>query len=549
MKKHLSLTGTAAALCLLLAGCSTMTKVGETDRQIQQVEGQANQHMATLQQGGVVRDLSSQWINPVPLGGQGNTAEQLPPCAVAINRPGNVSLAEISAFISQRCHLPVVVTPDAQAMLQPAAGGGGGKTESISGSIPPPDAGGMVPLSVLGGTGMGGGTARAVSGGASLQGVLWQGALSGLLDNITTRLGLSWRYEQGHIAIFYLDTRTFPVLFMDSTASFSSKTLSGTTTSGGSNGGDSSGGISGDNNTSQTTEMSIKSSLYADVSGTVKSMLTPGSGRMNLSAGVLTVTDTPRVLDAIGHYLDDRNKELNRQVVLNVQVYSVEKRNQDQLGIDWNAVFNSGSVGLSLGNGFTGASADALNGGLTILDGKGKGSSAFIKALAEQANVSVMTSASSMTTNLSAVPIQVALQQDYADNVSTDNTANVGSTTSITKSTITTGFNMTVLPYLLPASSQMELQFAINMSDDPTMRDFKSGDTSIELMKTRLKTFTQRVIMKSGQTLVLSGYQQLSNTADHQGVGSYTFFGLGGGANSEKNKTQLVILITPVILG
>lgn len=548
MKKHLSLTGTAAALCLLLTGCTTLTKVNQTDRQIQDTENQANRHMTTLQQGGVVRDLSSQWINPVPLGGQGTTAETLPPCAVAINRPGTVSLADISAFISQRCHLPVVVTPDAQAILQPAAGGGG-KTESMSGSIPPPDAGGMVPLSVLGGAGSGGGPARTVSSGASLQGVLWQGGLSGLLDNITTRLGLSWRYEQGHIAIFYLDTRTFPVLFMDSTASFSSKTLSGTTTSAGSNGGDSGGGISGDNNTSQTTEMAIKSSLYADVSGTVKSMLTPGTGRMNLSAGVLTVTDTPRVLDAIGHYLDDRNKELNRQVVLNVQVYSVEKRKQDQLGIDWNAVFNSGSVGLALGNTFTDASSDSLNGGLTILDGKGKGSSAFIKALAEQANVSVMTSASSMTTNLSAVPIQVALQQDYADNVSTDNTANVGSTTSITKSTITTGFNMTVLPYLLPKSSQMELQFAINMSDDPTMREFKSGNSAIELMKTRLKTFTQRVIMKSGQTLVLSGYQQLSNTADHQGVGSYTFFGLGGGANSERNKTQLVILITPVILG
>ncbi|EKS6646035.1 PilN family type IVB pilus formation outer membrane protein, partial [Enterobacter hormaechei] len=388
-----------------------------------------------------------------------------------------------------------------------------------------------------------------VSSGAGLQGVLWQGALGGLLDNITTRLGLSWRYEQGHIAIFYLDTRTFPVLFMDSVSGFSSRTINGTTTSGGSSGGDAGGGISGDANTSQSSEMSIKSSLYADVSGSVKSMLTPGTGRMNLSAGVLTVTDTPRVLDAIGHYLDDRNRELNRQVVLNVQVYSVEKRNQDQLGIDWNAVLNSSSVKLSLGNTFSGAADDALNGGLTILDGRGKGSGAFIKALAEQANVSVMTSASSMTTNLSSVPIQVALQQDYADNVSTDSTANVGSTTSITKSTITTGFNMIVLPYLLPASSQMELQFAISMSDDPTMREFTSGDTSIELMKTRLKTFTQRVIMKSGQTLVLSGYQQLSNTADRQGVGSYTFFGLGGGAKSEKNRTQLVILITPVILG
>ncbi|HEJ7033253.1 TPA: PilN family type IVB pilus formation outer membrane protein [Serratia marcescens] len=543
MKKHLPLTGVAATLCLLLSGCAPLERIDKIDNRVSRDETQADKHLHALKQGSVVRDLTSQWINPYPLNAQPGGNSLLPPCAVAINRPGSITLAEVSAFISKRCRLPVVVTPDAQAILAPT----GGKTEQISGPIPAPDPNGLVPLAAMGGS-----SARAtpvVSGGTALRGVFWQGELGGLLDNVTTRLGLSWRYEQGRIAIFYLDTRTFPVMFMDSKASFGSKTVSGTTSSMGATGDSSGGGLSGDSNTSQATEMEIKSSLYEDVTNTIKSMLTPGTGRMNLSAGVLTVTDTPRVLEQIGRYLEDRNKELNRQVVLNVQVYSVEKRTQDQYGINWNAVFNSGSVGLSLTNGFTGAASDALNGGVSILDGKGAGTKAFIKALSEQANVSVMTEASSMTTNLSAVPIQVALQQDYASNVTTENTANVGSSSSITKSTITTGFNMTVLPFLMPQSPKMQLQFAINMSDDPTMRTFTSEKTSVELMKTRLKTFTQRVIMQSGQTLVLSGYQSLNNTANRQGVGSFRFFGLGGGANGENNKTMLVILITPVILG
>ncbi|HAT4985424.1 TPA: PilN family type IVB pilus formation outer membrane protein [Serratia marcescens] len=543
MKKHLPLTGLAATLCLLLSGCAPLERIDKIDNQVSRDENQADKHLHALKKGSVVRDLTSQWINPYPLNAQPGGNSLLPPCAVAINRPGSITLAEVSAFISKRCRLPVVVTPDAQAILAPT----GGKTEQISGPVPAPDPNGLVPLAALGGSSAH--AAPVVSGGTALRGVFWQGELGGLLDNVTTRLGLSWRYEQGRIAIFYLDTRTFPVMFMDSKASFGSKTVSGTTSSMGATGDSSGGGLSGDSNTSQATEMEIKSSLYEDVTNTIKSMLTPGTGRMNLSAGVLTVTDTPRVLEQIGRYLEDRNKELNRQVVLNVQVYSVEKRTQDQYGIDWNAVFNSGSVGLSLTNAFTGAASDALNGGVSILDGKGAGTKAFIKALSEQANVSVMTEASSMTTNLSAVPIQVALQQDYASNVTTENTANVGSSSSITKSTITTGFNMTVLPFLMPQSPKMQLQFAINMSDDPTMRTFTSEKTSVELMKTRLKTFTQRVIMQSGQTLVLSGYQSLNNTANRQGVGSFRFFGLGGGANGENNKTMLVILITPVILG
>ncbi|TLI63102.1 PilN family type IVB pilus formation outer membrane protein [Escherichia sp. E1130] len=543
MKKHLPITGLAAALCLLVSGCAPLERIDKIDNQVSANEKQADKHLQALKNGSVVRDLTSQWINPYPLNSQAGNHNMLPPCQVAINRPGNITLAEVSAYISKRCKIPVVVTPDALAMMVPT----GGKTEQMSGPIPAPDPNGMLPLASLGNTPAR--TAPAATTGNVLKGLFWQGEVSGMLDNVTTRLGLSSRYENGRIAIFYLDTRTFPVMFMDSKASFGSKTVSGTTSSMGATGDSSGGGLSGDSNTSQSTEMEIKSSLYEDVSSTIKAMLTPDTGRMNLSAGVLTVTDTPRVLEQIGRYIDDRNKELNRQVVLNVQVYSVEKRTQDQFGIDWNAVFNSSSVGLSLTNAFTGAASDALNGGVSILDGKGAGTKAFVKALSEQANVSVMTEASSMTTNLSAVPIQVALQQDYASNVTTENTANVGSSSSITKSTITTGFNMTVLPFLMPQSPKMQLQFAINMSDDPTMRTFTSDSTSVELMKTRLKTFTQRVIMQSGQTLVLSGYQSLNNTANRQGVGSFRFFGLGGGADGEKNKTMLVILITPVILG
>ncbi|MFQ6283713.1 PilN family type IVB pilus formation outer membrane protein [Yersinia enterocolitica] len=545
MNIQLPLTGLAAALCLLLTGCAPLERIDKTDTQILKNEKQADRHLNAIKNGAVVRDLSSQWINPNPLNAAPGSNILLPPCAVAINRPGSITLAEVSAFISKRCRLPVVVTPDAQAVLAPT---GGGKTEQLSGPVPTPDPTGMLPLAALGG-----GSARpvqSITSNTALRGVFWEGELGGLLDNVTTRLGLSWRYEEGRIAIFYLDTRTFPVNFMDSKAGFASKTVSGTTssmgTSGGSGGG---GGLSGDSNTSQSTEMEIKSNLYEDVSNTIKSMLTPGVGRMNLSAGVLVVTDTPRVLEQIGRYINDRNKELNRQVVLNVQVYSVEKRTQDQLGLDWNAVFNSGSVGLSLTNAFTGAASNALSGGVSILDGKGEGSKTFIKALSEQANVSVMTEASSLTSNLSAVPIQVALQQDYASNVTTENTANVGSSSSITKSTITTGFNMTVLPFLVPQSPKLQLQFSINMSDDPTKRTFVSNNTSVELMKTRLKTFTQRVIMQSGQTLVLSGYQSLGNTSDREGVGSSRLFAFGGGASGENSKTMLVILITPVILG
>ncbi|EAR9310511.1 TPA_asm: PilN family type IVB pilus formation outer membrane protein [Salmonella enterica subsp. enterica serovar Typhimurium] len=539
MRKTLS----ALAILCLLSGCSTLDRIDAVGKQASNDEKITSQHLQKMKSGEVVRELPSQWINPIPLNARGNDRERLPSCLIQINRPGVISVNDISALITRTCHLTVVLTPDARQVTQAS-----GPTEQIKGPLPAPDANGMLPLAQMGNT-VATPVPRAGSE-ATLRGVYWKGALDGFLDNITTRLGLSWRYEEGRIVIYYLDTRNFPVLFMDSQAGFTSKTVSGTTSSTGSSGGGSSGGISGDNNTSQSTDMAIKSNLYGDVSATVKAMLTPGVGRMNLSAGVLTVTDTSRVLSQIGRYIDDRNRELNRQVVLNVQIYSVESRRSDQLGIDWDAVLSLGSVKATFTNAFTNANDAIASGGAMIVDGKGAGTKALVKALSEQGNVSVATQSSSLTTNLSAVPIQVALQQDYISDVTSEQTANVGSSVSSTRSTITTGFNMTVLPYLMPASSSMQLQFSVNMSDDPTMRTVPQGEkSSVELMKTRLKTFTQRVNMKSGQTLILSGYEQLNNTADHQGVGSPRFFGLGGGSSGTKNRTQLVMFVTPIILG
>lgn len=536
MKKTL----TALAMACLLAGCSTLDRIDSLGKQVSETENTTTKHLQTLKSGNVVRELPSQWINPVPLNAKGRDRERLPACLIPINRPGAISLNDISAFITRTCNISVVLTPDARQITQE-----GGATEQIKGSLPAPDANGMMPLAQMGGSSPAPSLSRP-SAGLSLRGVYWKGSLDGFLDNITARLGLSWRYEDGRIVIYYLDTQNFPVLFMDSQAGFSSKTVSGTTSSTGSSGG----GISGDSNTSQSTDMSIKSNLYGDVSATVKSMLTPGVGRMNLAAGVLTVTDTSRVLSQIGQYIDGRNRELNRQVVLNVQIYSVENKRTDQLGIDWDAVLSLGSVKATFSNAFTNANDAISSGGAMIVDGKGAGTKALVKALSEQGKVSVATQSSSLTTNLSAVPIQVALQQDYISDISSDQTANVGTSVSATRSTITTGFNMTVLPYLMPDSSQMQLQFSVNMSDDPTMRTVKEGEnSSVELMKTRLKTFTQRVNMKSGQTLILSGYEQLNTTADHQGVGSPRFFGLGGGASGEQNRTQLVMFVTPIIMG
>ncbi|UJT80926.1 PilN family type IVB pilus formation outer membrane protein (plasmid) [Edwardsiella piscicida] len=534
MKKHRQLSGVAAILYLLLSGCSMFERIDKIDNTVSHDETLAQKHLQSATNSPVVRDLSSQWINPWPINAKPSGTNHLPPCAIAINRPGVITLAEIGAYISKRCRIPVVITPDAMAMLTPS-----GKTEQMSGPIPAPDATGMVPLSTLGGASSRPITMTAT--GSTLKGFFWQGEVGGALDSATTRLGLSWRYEQGRIAIFYLDTRSFPIRFQDSDTDFTSRSVYGA--SSGNNGS----GASTEGNSSQTTVTKMKTNRYQEIADTVKSMLTPDVGRMSMSTGLVMVTDTPRVLNAVQAYIDGRNKELVRQVVLDVKVYSVTKKSQDQLGIDWAAVFKSGSVGLSLGNTMAGAATSAMTGGVSILDGKFANSNAFIHALAQQANVSVVTQNSSITMNMIPVRVQVVTQQDYLSQVTSENTPNVGTSTSVQKDTISTGFNMTLLPYILPSSDQMELQYSVSLSDDPDMQSEKVGEVTLKLPKTKINNFAQSTLLHSGQTLLLSGHYKQGNSVNRQGVGSPGFFGLGGGITGEKDNAMLVILITPTL--
>nr|WP_235661306.1 hypothetical protein [Candidatus Hamiltonella defensa] len=108
-------------------------------------------------------------------------------------------------------------------------------------------------------------------------------------------------------------------------------------------------------------------------------MLTPGLGRLFLSAGNLTVTDVPRVLDTVERFVDERNQTLNRQVVLNIEVLSVEARQKDQLGLDWNAVFNNSRWGLSLSQAFGGVSGNIMQGAFLSWMGDWRGPKSFLK--------------------------------------------------------------------------------------------------------------------------------------------------------------------------
>lgn len=540
--KRKTLSVLVAGLPLLLSACAVQ-RINDTSKDVDSTMESTNAllHKQGLDAPPVVWS-DTQWVNKTPISTNASGTALIPSCNLSLAMAGNISLHRIGQQITRACGIPVSVN------VSSAGTTGSGVTQQITGAIPPPSDNGMVPLNAI--AGQANAAPVAVSSGSpGLNGLRWQGELSGLVDMLDSRMDISSRFEHGRIEFFDTETRTFQIALIDSASITESKMNSGTSSTLGDNGGQNSSSVSGDNSTSQTASMNTKYNLYGDIKEAVATMMSP-KGRFFLSAstGTLTVTDTQSVLERIGDYIQAQNEKLNKQVQLRVQVLSLEQDNSDEIGLDWNLIYKS-MVGAGLTGGYQ-SSENALSGGVNILDGNFTGSSLFLKALSTQGKVKIVTTQMSTTTNLVPVPVQVVQQTGYLAQNDTTSTANVGTQTTMTSASVTTGFNMTLLPYIMPDDTHIQLQIAMNLSDPPVVRQFKNkyGETQLETPDVKSKSMSQRINLRTGQTLVMSGTTQNDDKTDNQGSFSPFNILFGGGTSGHKNHSLLVVLVTPVLV-
>jgi type IVB pilus formation R64 PilN family outer membrane protein len=474
-----------------------------------------------------------------------------------------VSLQEFAEHIARLTHIPTRVAPNALAGSRtPAAAP---PPVPVIGAAPPP----LPTLPGLSAEGSGRGAAAAAGIAQPMHIAYRNGDLRGLLDAAATRFGVSWKFSDGAIIFFFTDTRTFQVSAIPGDATINANVMSGSTSDGSSassNGyGSSSGGSAGitsgnsggsngtpsvtANNTANTV-VNSQLSVFTSLRSSIQAMLSPyGSVVSSPATGSITVTDTPDVLDRVASYMDEENATLSKQVLINVTVLSVTQSAQDSYGINWNAVYQALGTAFTVTNTFPTTATNPVSFAAQVISpsSRAAGTQAMISALSSQGRVRRKTSASITTLNNQPVPVQVATQQGYLASVSTTNTANVGSQTSLVPGTITTGFNMTLLPHLLDNGTVL-LQFYTNISSLIDLQTVTSGGQQIQTPDVDTRNFLQRVSMKSGETLVLSGYEGTNDNLAQQGVGKPTNYFLGGGYDGTRQREVIVILITPIMM-
>lgn len=548
---------TTLAAALALSSCS-LNEISKMDKE---ASGQADtaqrvlQSRQTLTQPTVVWS-DKPWVNLQPVTPVISTPDEknLPACQITINRPEGISLPELGQRITALCGIRVSITPDAFAALS-SISTGSVVTSQMNGQLPAPDDNGRVPLSQMGTT-----SAQPVSVQSSpslIRGLKYQGDIRGLLDMAASGLGLSWRSDSSGVYFYQQDTRTFQLVILNTKVNSSASINSGSGNQLGSGGG-TSGGTTGDISSNQKTDYGMNSDLYDDIKKTVEQMVTPKSGRFWLSSatGTLSVTDTPDVLNRIGRYIEYQNKVLSRQVQLNIQIVSVNQTRNEQMGLDWGLVYKSlQNVGASLTGSMANASSSAASAGISILDtasgnaAKFSGSSLLIHALSEQGNVSMALNQTDPTANLTPVAYQLSKSTGMLTSSSSTATANVGVTSTMTTTNVTTGLFMTMLPFI-QENGDVQLQFAFSYTSPPDIKSFVSrdGNTRNDTADTSTEGLARKVNLRSGQTLVLTGSEQQNVSADKQGTFTPGNFILGGGQTGSRGRTTLVIMITPVLL-
>ncbi|MDO9550824.1 MAG: hypothetical protein Q7J03_07605, partial [Methanoregula sp.] len=158
---------------------------------------------------------------------------------------------------------------------------------------------------------------------------------------------------------------------------------------------------------------------------------------------------------------------------------------------------------------------------------------------------SQVTSASVTTLNNQVAPVQVGRQTSYL--ASSTTTVSEGlSTTALQPGVVTTGFSMNLVPHLLD-SNNLLLQYAMDISSLLGITSVTSGGSTIQVPEIETRNFLQRVRLNSGDTLVVTGFEQGNMSSNTQGPGNAENTLLGGGLKGARQKSILVVLIQPVI--
>jgi len=407
--------------------------------------------------------------------------------------------------------------------------------------------------SLLSGAGTGTGSNAGAGGSSSSRITLkMTGSVRAVLDDLGSRMGMRWRFDQGvNKVVFYkYETRQWSITTFP--GKFTTKSLLDSAS-----GGDAGSGAATSSGTT-SSEFSLEVNAMDSLRKDIESVKTgDGVFSINESSGLLVARDTPDAIERIDSVIKSFNAVSRNQVQIDISIYRVTITDADQRSLDWKVMFNS--VGLTNVSSIAGAAA--LTPGLSLSNMAFKipetaqgalrswtNSEAIVNMFSGFAKVNRVINTSTIALNNQSAPVRSGRSVTYLKSVSNNQVALSGSSTSTTQGVVNTGLTLSVMPSIQEGGRDLMLQTMMTLTELNEMKTVRVGTTDLGLPDVSNREFIQRAGMRSGETLVLFGFENLDENVRNSSPLDSRFWMFGGSSDAKRDKESLLVIITPTII-
>lgn len=384
----------------------------------------------------------------------------------------------------------------------------------------------------------------------------YEGTLNGLLDLMAQKTGVWWKFADGKAVYFRSESKTF---YLPTIArSFEGKstiTTNSTSASGSSSSGSASGSVSATTSSGADSVSHYDVNLWKDIETTAKTVGKGADVAVNAAAGSITVTGSPAEVRHMEQWVKTLSDQLSQQIQIDIDIYTVAVDSEESYSWNPSVIFKSaGNLGFNV----TGITAPSVIGSATPMDigasvinsSNYAGSTAAVKALSTIGKVTQKLHQQAIAMNGQPTPIQDAKQQSYLAQSGTTNTANVGSTTTLTPGSFTVGFTAMFVPRII--NGKIVLGMTMTNSVLNSLKTITSGSgsnqSSIQTPDIGTTTIQNTVTLTPGDALLLTSLANDTGSNQNNGVLSPFFYLLGGGFDSTSGKKIVAVVVTAKVL-
>lgn len=258
------------------------------------------------------------------------------------------------------------------------------------------------------------------------------------------------------------------------------------------------------------------------------------------SMSSITVTATPDQMQTVERLIDEYQRELEKQVLLEMQVINFRSNLGTERGIDWNVVRDTGNGLLKFVLPGTNTVSEGSGYGLAF-EGTGRwsGTESLIKVLEKQGTVSTSTPVTAVVLNNQLAQLTQQRIVPYVLDANSNSSDGVTST-GFTRDEKMEGVDFMAVANVQPEHVWLRLSGKLQAIVETENRNIAGLDAGFLTTEVAQITFANKV--RYGQTLVIASVKQTSRSTSQ--VKNF-FSTLFGGTGSTNDTVETLVLLTP----